>query len=156
MIRLFSTIADRATGTRLGADERLVLDPMRLERLGPACRGDPVGVRAPRALEPPHLRVALEGEDVRCHAVEEPAVVRDDDRAAGEIEQRVLERAERVDVEVVRRLVGGQGVAPVSPALREVDAIAFAARKLSDRLLLVAAAKVEPAHVLARVELALA
>ena len=44
------------------------------------------------ALEPGHLRIALEGEDVRGDAIEEPAVVADDDRAAGEILQRAGER----------------------------------------------------------------
>ena len=63
------------------------------------------------ALEPDHLAVALEGEHVRGDAVEEPAVVADDDHAAGEVEQRVLERAQRVDVEVVGRLVEQQQVA---------------------------------------------
>src|SRR5918994_3744349 len=39
---------------------------------------------------------ALVGEDVRRDAVEEPPVVRDDHGAAGEIEQGVLEAAERL------------------------------------------------------------
>ena len=112
---------------------------------GPRVSVDPVGVLAPGALEPGHLRVALEGEDVRRDAVEEPAIVGDHDGAAGEVEQRLLERAQRVDVEVVRRLVEQQHVAAALQQLREVDAVALAARELADRLLLVAAAEVEPA-----------
>ena len=123
---------------------------------GAARLAHPVGVLAPVALEPRHLAVALEGEDVRRDAVEEPAVVGDDDGAAGEVEQRVLERAQRVDVEVVGRLVEQQDVAAAAQQLREVDAVALAARELADRLLLVAAAEVEPRDVLARVDLALA
>ena len=42
------------------------------------------------ALEPDNLAVALEGEDVGGDSVEKPAVVGDDDRAAGKIEQRLL------------------------------------------------------------------
>ena len=84
------------------------------------------------------LRVALEREDVRRDAVEEPAVVRDHDGAAGEVEQRLLERAQRVDVEVVRRLVEQQHVAAAAEQLREVDAVPLAAGELPDRLLLVA------------------
>src|SRR5207253_1675702 len=53
------------------------------------------------ALEPDDAALALEGEDVGGDAVEEPAVVADDDRAAREVDERVLERAQRVDVEVV-------------------------------------------------------
>ena len=63
---------------------------------------------------------------------------RDHDGAAGEVEQRLLERAQRVDVEVVRRLVEQQHVAAAPQQLREVDAVALAAGELADRLLLVA------------------
>ena len=71
------------------------------------------------ALEPDHLAVALEREHVRRDAVEEPAIVADDDRAAGEVEQRLFERAQRVDVEVVGRLVEQQQVAaPLAAAWR--------------------------------------
>src|SRR4029077_15263418 len=75
-----------ASQVPLGADERLVLDAMRLERLGAAGLLHPLDVVAPRALEPRGLAVALEGEDVRRHAIEEPAIVRDHDGAAGEVE----------------------------------------------------------------------
>src|SRR2546423_631763 len=57
------------------------------------------------ALEPDDATVALEGEDVRTDAVEEPAVVADDDGAASEVLKRLFERAHRVHVEVVGRLV---------------------------------------------------
>src|SRR5688500_18815972 len=43
------------------------------------------------ALEPEPLGLALVGEDVRRHAVEEPAVVAHDHGAAGELQQRALE-----------------------------------------------------------------
>src|SRR5215831_322323 len=55
------------------------------------------------ALEPDHAAVALEGEDMGRDAVEEPAIVADDDGAASEVAQRLLQRAQRVDVEVVGR-----------------------------------------------------
>src|SRR5689334_8135188 len=42
------------------------------------------------ALEPLDMAVALEGEHVGRDAVEEPAIVADDHRAAGEILQRLL------------------------------------------------------------------
>ena len=42
------------------------------------------------ALEPVQGRVALEGQDVRADAVEEEPVVADDDRATGEVLQRLL------------------------------------------------------------------
>ena len=43
------------------------------------------------AVEPDHLTVTLEGQDVGRDAVEEPAIVADHDRAAGELEQRIGE-----------------------------------------------------------------
>src|SRR5689334_9018967 len=83
-----------------------------------------------------------------CDAVEEPAVVRDHHGAAGEVEQGFFERAQRVDVEVVRRLVEQQHVAAALQQLRQVHAVALATRQLPDRLLLVAALEVEPRGVL--------
>ncbi len=64
---------------------------------------------------------------MRGNAVEEPAVVADDHGAAGEIEQRVLERAQRVDVQVVGRLVEQQQVAARAQQFGEMQAVAFAA-----------------------------
>ena len=129
---------------------------MRLERLGAAGLRDPLGVLAPGSLEPGGLRIALEREDVRRDAVEEPAIVGDHHCATREVEQRVFERAQRVDVEIVGRLVEQQHVAPAGEHLREVHAIALSAGQIADALLLVAALEVEPGHVLPRVHLALA
>src|SRR5579885_1284831 len=72
-------------------------------------RSEPVDlvllVRLEVALEPEPLgRVvvaALPGQELRFHAVEEHPGVRDHHGTAGEVEQRVLQRAERLDVEVV-------------------------------------------------------
>src|SRR3954471_23925807 len=69
-----------------GSRERLVLDPVRLQRGGGAGLLYPRGVLLPAPLEPRRLRVAFERQDVRGDAVEEPAVVRDHDGAAGEVE----------------------------------------------------------------------
>src|SRR5438067_1649646 len=140
----------------LRADERLVLHAMGLERLGAAGLDDPLCVLAPVALEPGDLRVALEGEDVGGDAVEEPAVVGDHDGTPGEIEKRLLERAQRVDVEVVRGLVEQEHVAAAPQQLGKVHAVPLAARQLPDRLLLVTAPEVEPRGVLPRVDLPLA
>src|SRR5712692_5727858 len=82
-------------------------------------------VRLVVALEPAHAAVALEHQHVRGDAVEEPAVVADNDDAAREIEERVLERAQRVDIEIVRRLVEEQYVPARLQQLREVRTIAL-------------------------------
>src|SRR5690606_19444118 len=57
------------------------------------------------ALEELHVRVAFESQDVRGDAVQEPAVMRDDHGAAGELQQRIFQRTQRLDVQVVGRFV---------------------------------------------------
>ena len=91
------------------------------------------------AFEPHRLAVALEGEDVRRDAIEEPAIVADHHGAAGEVEERLFERAQRVDVEVVGRLVEQQQVAALLQQLGEVHAVALAARQRADLALLLVA-----------------
>src|SRR5438067_1793488 len=107
------------------------------------------------ALEPDHLAVAFEREHMRRDPIEEPPIVADQHGAAGEIQQRFLERAQRVDVEIVGRLVEQQEVAALLQQLREVDAVALAARERPDSSLLARALEVEPRHVRARRDLLL-
>src|SRR6188472_3814759 len=108
------------------------------------------------ALEPPNLAVALERQHVGGDAVEEPAVVADDDGAAGEALEPGLERPQRVDVEVVRRLVEQQHVAAALEKLGQVHPVALAARQVADALLLVGALEVEAGDVGPSVHLAVA
>src|SRR5690606_9755490 len=49
------------------------------------------------ALEELDVAVALEGQDMGRDAVEEPAVVRDHEGVAGELQQRVFQRAQGLD-----------------------------------------------------------
>jgi len=76
--------------------------------------------------------------------------VRDDDRAARERQQRLFERTQRLDVEVVGRFVEQQHVAAGLQHLRQVNAVALAAGQLADQLLLLGAGEIEPADVAAR------
>ena len=95
------------------------------------------------AFEPFHMRLSFEGENVGTDTVEEETVVRDDYRAPGKIDQRIFERAERFDVEVVGRFVKKQNVAAFFQKPRHVDTVALTPRKLADLLLLVTALEVE-------------
>src|SRR5688572_8070111 len=108
------------------------------------------------AFEPFDVAVALESEDVRGDAVEEPAVVADDDGTAGIILERLLQRAQGVDVEIVGRLVEQQHVGAALQNFRQVHAVALAARQHADLLLLVGAAEIEGRAISARIDLALA
>ncbi len=102
------------------------------------------------ALEPCDLRVAFEGEDVRGNAVEKPSIVGYDHRAARERHQRLLQRPQGFDVEVIGGLVEQQDVAPGFQHLRKVHAIAFASRQIADELLLLRALEVEAADIASR------
>src|SRR5271166_6858848 len=85
-------------------------------------------VRTEVALEPEPLGlvvlVAFPRQDVRARAVEEPAVMRNHHRAAREVDQGVLQRAQRLDVQVVGRLVQEDEVAALLERQREVEPVA--------------------------------
>eukprot|EP00964_Phaeocystis_antarctica_P129161 scaffold93021_cov54-Phaeocystis_antarctica.AAC.2 len=98
--------------------------------------------------------VRLEGEGVRADAVEEPAVVRYDERAASEVLQRLLERAQRLDVEIVGGLVEQQQVAALPQRLGEVHAPPLAAAEHVDLLLLRRTPQVERRDVRSHVDVA--
>ncbi len=99
------------------------------------------------AFEPFDVAVAFEGEDVGGEAVEEEAVVADDDGAAGEVFKGFFECAERFDVEVVGGFVEEEDVAALLQHLGHVDAVAFTTRELADLFLLVGALEAEGADI---------
>src|SRR5215207_1272608 len=99
------------------------------------------------ALEPEPLRLALVGEDVRRHPVEEPAVVADHDGAARELQQRAIQAGERLDVEVVGGLVEQQQVAALLERQGEVEPVPLATGQHARRLLLVGALETERGDV---------
>jgi hypothetical protein len=80
----------------------------------------------------------------------------DDHGAAGEVFQRLFQRAQRLGVEVVGRLVEQQHVAAGFQQLGQMHPVALAARERADLLLLVAALEVEGRAIGARVHLVLA
>src|SRR5918993_3647160 len=146
----FPRTANPRTLERGSSCELPVLDSVRLVRLCPEAPL-PIGfVVLVVALEPHHLAVPFEGEHVRRDAVEEPAIVADHDGAAGEREQRLLQRAQRVDVEIVRGLVEEQEVTSPLQQFRQVHAVALAAGQLPNLALLIAPLEVEPGNVGAR------
>ena len=87
--------------------------------------------------------VALEGEDVRADAIEEPAVVRDNNGTSGEGFETFLEGAERVHVDVVRRLVEEEDVGFGLERERQMEAVTLAAREDAATFLLVGTGEVE-------------
>src|SRR5260221_6375137 len=111
-------------------------------------------VRLVVALEPFDVAVAFEGEHVRRDPIEKPAIVADDHGAAGKVGEGGFERSERVDVEIVRGLVEKEQIAPRFEELREVHAVALAAREGTHLLLLVGAPEAERRAVSARLDLA--
>ena len=87
------------------------------------------------------------GEHVGGDPIEEPAVVRDDQRAAGEFRKRVLERTQRLHIEIVGWLVEEQHVAALQQRRREMQPTALAARESTDVLLLIGSLEVEAPEV---------
>ena len=89
------------------------------------------------------MRVAFKGEDVRTNPVKEETVVRDDHGTAREIDQRVFERAQGFNVQIVGRFIEQQHVAAFFQQTRHVHTVAFTTRQQADFLLLVTALEVE-------------
>src|SRR6478735_8682870 len=127
--------------------QRLVLDPVRLIGAGAELLVPPRLVLAEVPFEPADLTVALEGQHVGGNAIEEPSIVTDDDSTAGEVLERGFEGPQRVDVEIVGRLVEQQHVAAGLEDLGQVHPVALAATEISHSLLLIAALEVEAGAV---------
>src|SRR3984893_8293429 len=108
------------------------------------------------ALEQFDMAVAFEGEHMRGNAIQKEAIVRDDDRAAREIHQGLFEGAQRINVEIVGRLVEQKHVGAQFQHFGEMHAVALAARQLPDLLLLIRALEIEGRRIGARIDLALA
>src|SRR5688572_13862073 len=86
----------RAEGGHVsGTSERAVLDAVGLVRGGAQALLPVRLVVLVVAGEPRRLAVPFERQDVRGNAIEEPAIVADDDGAAGKFEQRIFQRAQR-------------------------------------------------------------
>jgi hypothetical protein len=81
------------------------------------------------------------------HAVEEPAVVGDDEGGSGEFEQGVFEGAECFHVEIVGGFVEQEDVAPRHEGFGKVQPPALAAGEFADLLALIRALEIEAANV---------
>src|SRR5207253_1278570 len=79
-------------------------------------------------LAPDRFAISLESQNMRRDAVQEPAVVADDDGTAAEGEEGVFQGTECVDVEIVGRLVQKEQIASFAQELGQVDTVALAAR----------------------------
>ena len=121
-------------------------------------RDDAVNAQAPLlvflvigevALEPFHMAVAFEGQNMRGDAVEEEAIMGDDDRATRKVRQGVFQRAQGVHVEIVGGLIQQQQIGAAFQHLGQMHAVALTAREHAHLLLLVRALEVEGAAIAA-------
>ena len=104
-------------------------DPLVLEQADERSRSaDGRRARRPAAVGRAHV-AAADVEDAVGHAVEEVAVVRDEDGGALERLERALEHLDGVDVEVVRRLVEEQAVRAAEHQQQELQPRPLAARQ---------------------------
>ena len=105
----------------------------------------PVGfVRGIVALEPDRAAIAFEREHVGRDPIQKPAIVTDDDNAAGEGQHGFFQGPERIDVQIVGRLVEEQHVAARPQQLRQMHPVPLAPGQFADQALLIAAFEVEP------------
>src|SRR5262249_20489511 len=74
----------------------------------------------------------VQRDDERRHAVEQEAIVGDEDEAARKLGEALLEHFERRDVEIVRWLVENQQIGRLPHQARDVDAGLLTARQSSD------------------------
>ena len=95
------------------------------------------------ALEPFDMAITLKGQDMRGQTVEEPAIMADDHRAAGEIHQRLFQRPQRIDIKVIGRFIKQQDIVLNFEHLGQMHPVALTAREHAHPLLLVAALEVE-------------
>src|SRR4051794_3945327 len=145
---------------RLVAAEAAIRDAVWTSRLFPEPVDLVLLVVAVAAFEPePLARLVLGAfprEQMRGDLVEEPPVVADDHGATGELLERVLERAQRLDVEVVGRLVKQQDVAAGLQRESQVEPVALATGEHASGLLLVGTFEPEARDVGPAVDLHLA
>src|SRR5262249_29866230 len=94
--------------------------------------------------------VAFKSEDVRRNPIQKPTVMTDDHSAACEILQRLLQRAERIHVEIVRRLVQKQDVSAFLQHPRKMYTVPLPTGQIADSLLLIASRKVKSRHIRTR------
>ena len=73
--------------------------------------------------------LVLDRQDPPAHALEQPAVVRDEDEGPRVVEEELLEPLDRVDVEVVRRLVEQEQIGVGEQRAGQGHACEFAARQ---------------------------
>ena len=90
------------------------------------------------------------------NAVEEPAVVADDDGTAGKGLETFLQGAEGVDVDIVRRLVEQQYIAFLLEGDGEVQTVALTTREHAALLLLVGSAEIEATQIGTHIHIAAA
>ena len=90
---------------------------------------------------------------MRRYTIQEPAVVRNNDRTAGKIFQRFFQRPKRIDIQIVRRFIEQKDVRSLFKDFGKMNAIALAAGEKADRLLLIGAGKVKSPHISAGIDL---
>src|SRR5437660_586748 len=95
-----TTTCARAGRVASATGELAIRHPVRPRRLGAQPVDLVLLIGLEVSFEPEPVRPALPGQDVRRYPVEEPPVVAGDNGAAREFEQRVLQRRERLDIEV--------------------------------------------------------
>ena len=78
--------------------------------------------------------VAFKGQDVRGHAVKEPAIMADHHHATNETLHAIFQGTHGVDVDVIGRFIQQDDIGAFLQHARQMHAIALAARQASNNL----------------------
>ena len=128
-----------------------VFDSLRLISGGPET-GFAVGlVFGIVAVEPDHPAVAFKGQDMGGDAIQEPAVMADDDSAAGEVFEGLFQGPQGVDIEVIGRFIKQDNIGTRLQHPGEMNPVALAAGHLADLFLLFGTGEIETADISPRI-----
>ncbi len=105
------------------------------------------------AFVPEDIGVALEGQDVGTDAVQEPAIMTDDDQAAAELHEGIFEGAQGIDIQVVGGLIEDDQVGAAFEQAGQMHAVALATGQRAHFALLLVALEVEARAIGAAVDL---
>src|SRR4051812_26620578 len=100
-----------STANELSAGERLVLDAVRLVRVGTQTLLAIDFVVAEVAFEPPHLAVTFEGQNVGSNAIEEPTIMARHQYTTRKRQQGFFQGSQCVDIQIIGRFIQEQYIA---------------------------------------------
>ena len=89
--------------------------------------------------KPDNFGISLESKDMGGNPIEKPAIMADNHRTPAKVFQRLFQRTERIDIEIVGGFIKEQDVPAFFQHFGEMNAVALTAGQQADLLLLIGA-----------------